>query len=185
MPIRSVPPRKAQKTSKSKKGSKKTRPPSDRRVGRCPSGSVRSLSRARLARDRARPRALGRRVPGVRERHKGKLAAIAGGRCGKALAAIVRELEAIDDLIGRIASFPSSSTPATPRSGPRQVFRDVQERITRRPRTCCSFRSSSTRSTTRSEPRMAERRSAIPAVDRGRPQGKALSARGSHRAALP
>ena len=40
------------------------------------------------------------------ERHKGKLAGLASGPDGgRGLAAAVKELEAIDDLIGRIASF--------------------------------------------------------------------------------
>src|SRR5215468_9353394 len=66
------------------------------------------------------------------ERYKGKLAALASGpEGGKALAAAIREFEAIDDLIGRIASFASlvySGNTADPIRA--KFFGDVQERIT-------------------------------------------------------
>jgi oligoendopeptidase F len=66
------------------------------------------------------------------ERYKGKLAALASRPDGgKALAAAVRELESIDDLIGRIASFASliySGNTADPIRA--KFFGDVQERIT-------------------------------------------------------
>src|SRR5215472_8853802 len=66
------------------------------------------------------------------ERYKGQLAALASGpEGGKTLAAIVREFEAIDDLIGRIASFAglvySGNTTDPVRA---KFFGDVQERIT-------------------------------------------------------
>src|SRR6202521_455529 len=66
------------------------------------------------------------------EQYKGRLAALAGGPDGgKALAAAVRELESIDDLIGRITSFAllvytgDTSDPARAK-----FYGDVQERIT-------------------------------------------------------
>src|SRR5215468_7675436 len=66
------------------------------------------------------------------ERYKGKLAALASGpEGGKALAAAIREFEAIDDLIGRIASFASlvySGNTTDPVRA--KFFGDVQERIT-------------------------------------------------------
>jgi oligoendopeptidase F len=66
------------------------------------------------------------------ERYKGKLAALASGPGGgKALAAAIGEFEAIDDLIGRIASFANlvySSTTTDPVRA--KFFGDVQERIT-------------------------------------------------------
>src|SRR5215468_9957683 len=66
------------------------------------------------------------------ERYKGKLSRIASGpEGGKALAAAVREFEAIDDLIGRIASFASlvySGNTTDPVRA--KFFGDVQERIT-------------------------------------------------------
>jgi oligoendopeptidase F len=66
------------------------------------------------------------------QRYKGKLAALAGEpEGGKALAAAVRDLEAIDDLIGRIASFASlvySGNTTDPLRT--KFFGDVQERIT-------------------------------------------------------
>jgi oligoendopeptidase F len=66
------------------------------------------------------------------ERYKGHLAAFAnqpGG--GKALAAAIREFEAIDDLIGRIASFASLVYAGNMTDPERAKFYgDVQERIT-------------------------------------------------------
>src|SRR5262252_5266622 len=66
------------------------------------------------------------------ERYKGELAAIASGPEGsKALATAVQEFEAIDDLIGRIASFASlvyTSNITDPVRA--KFFGDVQERIT-------------------------------------------------------
>jgi len=66
------------------------------------------------------------------ERYKAKLAALASGpEGGKALAAAIREFEAIDDLIGRIASFASlvySGNTTDPVRA--KFFGDVQERIT-------------------------------------------------------
>jgi oligoendopeptidase F len=66
------------------------------------------------------------------EQYKGKLAALAGGPAGgAALAAAVRELESIDDLIGRIASFASLVyTGDTTDPVRAKFFGDVQERIT-------------------------------------------------------
>src|SRR3984893_15010573 len=66
------------------------------------------------------------------ERYKGKLAALASGpEGGKALAAAVREFEAIDDLIGRIASFASLVYTGNITDPVRaKFFGDVQERIT-------------------------------------------------------
>ena len=66
------------------------------------------------------------------ERYKGSLAALASGpQGGEALAAAIREFEAIDDLIGRIVSFASlvySGNTADPLRA--KFFGDVQERIT-------------------------------------------------------
>jgi oligoendopeptidase F len=66
------------------------------------------------------------------ERYKGKLLGLASGpEGGKALATAVREFEAIDDLIGRIASFASlvySGNTTDPVRA--KFFGDVQERIT-------------------------------------------------------
>jgi oligoendopeptidase F len=66
------------------------------------------------------------------ERYKGKLAALASGLDGgKALAAAVKELESIDDLIGRIASFAHlvyAGNTTDPVGA--KFFGDVQERIT-------------------------------------------------------
>jgi len=66
------------------------------------------------------------------EQHKGKLAAIASGSDGgNALAAALRELESIDDLIGRIASFAQLVyTGNTTDPARAKFFGDVQERIT-------------------------------------------------------
>jgi oligoendopeptidase F len=66
------------------------------------------------------------------ERYKGKLAALASGpQGGKALVAAVREFEAIDDLIGRIASFASLIYTGNITDPVRaKFFGDVQERIT-------------------------------------------------------
>ncbi len=66
------------------------------------------------------------------ERYKGKLAALAGGPDGgRALAAAVKELEAIDDLMGRLASFAQlvyTGNTADPARA--KFFGDVQEQIT-------------------------------------------------------
>jgi oligoendopeptidase F len=66
------------------------------------------------------------------ERYKGRLGTLAGGPDGsKALAEAVREFEAIDDLIGRIASFASlvySGNMVDPVCA--KFYGDVQERIT-------------------------------------------------------
>src|SRR5277367_2135775 len=66
------------------------------------------------------------------ERYKGKLAALAGGPDGgRAVAAVIKELEAIDDLIGRIASFAQlvyTGNTADPARA--KFFGDVQEQIT-------------------------------------------------------
>jgi oligoendopeptidase F len=66
------------------------------------------------------------------EHYKGKLAALASGpEGGKALAAAVQEFEAIDDLIGRIASFASLVYTGNITDPVRaKFFGDVQERIT-------------------------------------------------------
>ena len=66
------------------------------------------------------------------ERYKGKLASLASGPAGgKALASAVKDLEAIDDLIGRIASYAqliyTGNTTDPIRA---KFFGDVQERIT-------------------------------------------------------
>src|SRR3984957_3564318 len=69
---------------------------------------------------------------GFEERYKGKLAALtqgAGG--GPALAGAIKELEAIDDLIGRIASFAQLVyTGNTTDPARAKFFGDVQEQIT-------------------------------------------------------
>jgi oligoendopeptidase F len=69
---------------------------------------------------------------GFEERYKGKLAALtqgAGG--GAALAGAIKELEAIDDLIGRIASFAQLVyTGNTTDPARAKFFGDVQEQIT-------------------------------------------------------
>jgi oligoendopeptidase F len=66
------------------------------------------------------------------ERYKGKLAALAAGvDGGRAVAAAVKAFEAIDDLIGRIASFAQlvySGNTADPARA--KFFGDVQEQIT-------------------------------------------------------
>jgi oligoendopeptidase F len=66
------------------------------------------------------------------ERYKGKLAGLAGGPDGgRALAAAIKELEAIDDLMGRIASFAQlvyTGNTADPAHA--KFFGDVQEQIT-------------------------------------------------------
>jgi oligoendopeptidase F len=66
------------------------------------------------------------------ERYKGKLAGLAAGPDGgRALAAAVKELEAIDDLMGRIASFAQlvyTGNTADPARA--KFFGDVQEQIT-------------------------------------------------------
>src|ERR1700678_3095117 len=66
------------------------------------------------------------------ERHKGKLAGLASGPDGgRGLAAAVKELEAIDDLIGRIASFANLVYAGDTTDPVRaKFFGDVQERIT-------------------------------------------------------
>jgi oligoendopeptidase F len=66
------------------------------------------------------------------ERYKGKLAALAAGPDGgRALAAAIKELEAIDDLIGRIASFAQLVyTGNTTDPARAKFFGDVQEQIT-------------------------------------------------------
>jgi oligoendopeptidase F len=66
------------------------------------------------------------------EQYKGRLAALAGGPDGgKAVAAAVRELESIDDLIGRIASFALLVyTGDTTDPARAKFYGDVQERIT-------------------------------------------------------
>src|SRR5277367_3693655 len=66
------------------------------------------------------------------ERYKGKLAALAGGPDGgRALAAAIKEFEAIDDLIGRIASFAQLVyTGNTTDPARAKFFGDVQEQIT-------------------------------------------------------
>ena len=66
------------------------------------------------------------------ERYKGKLAALAGGPDGgRALAAAIKALEAIDDLMGRLASFAQlvyTGNTADPARA--KFFGDVQEQIT-------------------------------------------------------
>jgi oligoendopeptidase F len=66
------------------------------------------------------------------ERYKGKLGALAaGGEGGAALAGAIKELEAIDDLIGRIASFAQLVyTGNTTDPARAKFFGDVQEQIT-------------------------------------------------------
>ena len=66
------------------------------------------------------------------EQYKGRLAALAGGPDGgKALAAAVRELESIDDLLGRITSFALLVyTGDTTDPARAKFYGDVQERIT-------------------------------------------------------
>jgi oligoendopeptidase F len=66
------------------------------------------------------------------ERYKGKLAALAAGSDGgAALAGAIKELEAIDDLIGRIASFAQLVyTGNTTDPARAKFFGDVQEQIT-------------------------------------------------------
>jgi oligoendopeptidase F len=66
------------------------------------------------------------------ERYKGKLAALAeGADGGAALARAIKELEAIDDLIGRIASFAQLVyTGNTTDPARAKFFGDVQEQIT-------------------------------------------------------
>jgi oligoendopeptidase F len=69
---------------------------------------------------------------GFEERYKGKLAGLAGGPDGgRALAAAIKELEEIDDLLGRIASFAQlvyTGNTADPARA--KFFGDVQEQIT-------------------------------------------------------
>ena len=69
---------------------------------------------------------------GFEERFKGKLAALAqGAGGGAALAGAIQELEAIDDLIGRIASFAQLVyTGNTTDPARAKFFGDVQEQIT-------------------------------------------------------
>src|SRR5262249_20671504 len=69
---------------------------------------------------------------GFEERYKGKLAALASRPDGgRALAAAIKELEAIDDLLGRIASFAQLVyTGNTPDPARAKFFGDVQEQIT-------------------------------------------------------
>jgi oligoendopeptidase F len=66
------------------------------------------------------------------ERYKGKLATLAGGPDGgRALAAAIKQLEAIDDLMGRLASFAQlvyTGNTADPACA--KFFGDVQEQIT-------------------------------------------------------
>jgi oligoendopeptidase F len=65
------------------------------------------------------------------ERYKGKLAPLAAGDGGAALAGAIKELEAIDDLIGRIASFAQLVyTGNTTDPARAKFFGDVQEQIT-------------------------------------------------------
>jgi len=69
---------------------------------------------------------------GFEERYKGKLAGLASGPDGgRALAAAIKELEAIDDLLGGIASFAQlvyTGNTADPARA--KFFGDVQEQIT-------------------------------------------------------
>jgi oligoendopeptidase F len=69
---------------------------------------------------------------GFEERYKGKLAALTqGADGGAALAGAIKELEAIDDLIGRIASFAQLVyTGNTTDPARAKFFGDVQEQIT-------------------------------------------------------
>jgi oligoendopeptidase F len=66
------------------------------------------------------------------ERYKGRLGALAAGRDGgTALAGAIKEIEAIDDLIGRIASFAQLVyTGNTTDPARAKFFGDVQEQIT-------------------------------------------------------
>jgi len=121
-------------------------------------------------------------VPVLRGTPQGKLARCGWPDGGKALAAIVQNSEAIDDLIGRMLRFAQLVyTGDTTDPVRAKFFGDVQERIT----------TSSSHLLFFSLEAQPDRRqgagprhggaggSAITAVDRGRPQGKALSARGS------
>jgi oligoendopeptidase F len=88
-----------------------------------------AIDSAEIKRDLAR---IDAECNGFEERYKGKLAALAQGADGGAgLGGAVKELEAIDDLIGRIASFAQLVyTGNTTDPARAKFFGDVQEQIT-------------------------------------------------------
>jgi oligoendopeptidase F len=135
MPNRSG--RAAVKRAKAKTPAKTLRP----KAGRSPNAGIGALPEwdlsdlyagiesPQIASDLSRSHAL---CLAFEERHKGHLAASANQpQGGKALAAAIREFEAIDDLIGRIASFASLVYAGNMTDPIRAKFYgDVQERIT-------------------------------------------------------
>jgi len=121
--------------------------------------------------------------------YKGRLADMARAvAAGAALAEVVRRYETIRDVIGRLMSF-ARLTLAGDTTDPvrAKFYGDVHERITAASAHLLFF-------TLELNPHRQRfnrcrdggpRTRPLPAVDRGCPQGKALSARGPHRAALP
>ena len=153
--------------------------------------SRRPLCRDRRSGGQARPRSRRCRLPRVRARTSRASSPRSRTRpdAGRALAEAVKRYEALDDLLGRLDLLcRAASMPATPPIPARAKFYgDVQERIT-----AASIASAVLRARTqphrRRQARSRDGRSRarpLPALARGHPQGQALSARGSRRAAVP
>ena len=157
--------------------------------GRCPNGTCPISIPAMDARSSRRSRAGGAECAGLR-RDLSRQARRAGARRGRRHA-LGRRPCALRGARGSARPHDVLCRPGLRRRHHRSEAGEVLRRHRRRssprpPATSCSSRSSSTGSTTRcSTRRCGDRRSALPAVARGPPQGQALPARGQARAAVP
>ncbi len=120
---------------------------------------------------------------------KGRLATLAAGPdAGNALAAAVKRYEALDDTLGRVMSYASLLYAGDTTDPVRAKFYgDMQERITAASLHLLFFTLELNRIDDAALEAAMARSGArpLPAVDRGRAQGEALSARGPGRAAVP
>ena len=138
----------------------------------------------------ARSRARRRRIVAFEEAYKGKLAALAAAPDARREARRRRckRYEALDDLLGRLISFASLVYAGnTDRSGARQILRRHAGAITRASLHLLFFTLELNRIDDAALEAAMARSGArpLPAVDRGHPQGEAVSARGSRRGAVP
>jgi len=174
--------RKAQKIPTWKKFNRRRGPPSDRPSGAARVGSVRSLSRARLA-EIARDRARSTRVLAFEERHKGSSPRSRADRMAARRLPHRARVEAIDDLIGRSLVAQLVYTAHHDRSAP--SFSATSGRITSRARTCCLFAQAHQIDDKVLNRHAGPAHRPLPAVDRGRRKEKPYQLEESHRAALP
>ena len=124
------------------------------------------------------------------EAYKGKLADARGRRgCGREARRGVKRYEALDDLLGRLDLVRGPGLCRQHhRSGARANSTATCRSASPRPRCICLFFTLELNRVDDAALEAAMARSGarpLPAVDRGRAQGKAVSARGPHRGAVP